>query len=587
MGVPEKIGRYEILDELGHGAMGSVFRAKDPAMDRVVAVKTILASALDSEQGAEFRQRFYREARAAGALAHPGIVPVFDVGEADGVPYLVMEFVQGQTLANQMKRGERASLDRVCEIGQKIAEALGYAHRNGVVHRDIKPENILLTSREVYGEERPKITDFGIAKLGGGEFTMTGQFLGTPAFMPPEQFTGEPIDGRTDLFSLGVILYWMATGEKPFGGETMTSVSYKIVHTDPIPPAKLNPAIPARLESVILQCLAKNPANRPQTGEELAGALEDLRLNGSNTGARTTGLHTVAPVAVFGGGAPDETLASSRSLRGGSVVAAASASTVEPAALFSTGSTVPTSPAAKKSKAPLFAAIALVALAAMVGGGYLWMHRAQSVVQTAAPATAAVAQPATSQTVPAAATPSGTAGVAASTPGANTVPAQSQATPQTGAQTAPIPKPSAGQAAKAPTVSAAPAASQPQPAARVTFDPRKLDPKQSTRLKFGLDHLLPEMAVTVEMDGKLYFKGPAANKAGFDNLYVPTGVHEFRVTIGSGGAQRVSNIVSADFVAKKHMTLKIELRPQPSGSATALDPATKVVASLKTDFFPF
>ena len=190
MGVPEKIGRYEILDELGHGAMGSVFRAKDPAMDRVVAVKTILASALDSEQGAEFRQRFYREARAAGALAHPGIVPVFDVGEADGVPYLVMEFVQGQTLANQMKRGERASLDRVCEIGQKIAEALGYAHRNGVVHRDIKPENILLTSREVYGEERPKITDFGIAKLGGGEFTMTGQFLGTPAFMPPEQFTG-------------------------------------------------------------------------------------------------------------------------------------------------------------------------------------------------------------------------------------------------------------------------------------------------------------------------------------------------------------------------------------------------------------
>jgi len=106
-------------------------------------------------------------------------------------------------------------------------------------------------------------------------------------------------------------------------------------------------------------------------------------------------------------------------------------------------------------------------------------------------------------------------------------------------------------------------------------------------LKFGLDHLLPEMAVTVEMDGKLYFKGPAANKAGFDNLYVPTGVHEFRVTIGSGGAQRVSNIVSADFVAKKHMTLKIELRPQPSGSATALDPATKVVASLKTDFFPF
>jgi serine/threonine-protein kinase len=149
MSIPKTIGRYEILDELGHGAMGSVFRAHDPAMDRIVALKTILSVALASEQGSEYRQRFYREARAAGAMAHPGIVAVFDVGEHEGVPFLVMEFVQGRTLADAMKTGERASLERVCEIGEQIAEALGYAHRHGVIHRDIKPANILLTSREI------------------------------------------------------------------------------------------------------------------------------------------------------------------------------------------------------------------------------------------------------------------------------------------------------------------------------------------------------------------------------------------------------------------------------------------------------
>jgi len=158
MTIPTTIGRYEIIDELGHGAMGSVFRARDRAMDRVVALKTILSAALASAQGDEYRERFYREARAVGAPAHPGIVPVFDVGEHEGVPYPVMEFVDGQTLTDAMKRGQRASLDRVCEIGRQIAGALGYAHRNGVVHRDIKPANILLTSRQTYAAGRAKIS---------------------------------------------------------------------------------------------------------------------------------------------------------------------------------------------------------------------------------------------------------------------------------------------------------------------------------------------------------------------------------------------------------------------------------------------
>ena len=160
MGTPKTIGRYEIVDELGQGAMGSVFRAHDPSMDRMVALKTILMGALLGSHGDEFRQRFYREARAAGALAHPGIVPVFDVGEHEGQPYLVMEYVNGRTLADAMKKGERVSMDRVCEIGQQLAEALGHAHRKGVVHRDIKPANILMTNAEAYGIERPQ--DYGL-----------------------------------------------------------------------------------------------------------------------------------------------------------------------------------------------------------------------------------------------------------------------------------------------------------------------------------------------------------------------------------------------------------------------------------------
>ncbi|MGA7255955.1 MAG: serine/threonine-protein kinase, partial [Terracidiphilus sp.] len=274
---PNLIGRYEILEELGHGAMGSVLRARDPAMGRTVAVKTILTSALESGQGEEYRMRFYREARAAGSLAHAGIVPVFDVGEHEGMPFLVMEYVEGRTLAAAMRSGERFTLERVCELGQQIAEALGYAHRKGVIHRDIKPANILMTSPDAYGSERPRITDFGVAKLAAGEVTRTGQLLGTPAFMPPEQFTGAPVDGRADLFSLGVILYALATGEQPFPGETVTTVSYKVVHTDPVPPARLNPAMPAALDAAILKCLAKNPAERFQTGEELAAELAALR----------------------------------------------------------------------------------------------------------------------------------------------------------------------------------------------------------------------------------------------------------------------------------------------------------------------
>ena len=269
----KQFGRFEVLQEIGSGAMGAVYKASDPMMDRVVAIKTIHTAALVGPLADQYRERFTREARAAGRLTHPGIVTMFDVGVEDDTPYLVMEFVPGRTLEDVLNAGERYTTDRVCELGQQIAEALGYAHANGVVHRDIKPANILLSG----SPDRPKITDFGVAKLTAAQVTATGTLLGTPAFMAPEQFMGAPIDGRADIFSLGVILYWMATGDKPFSGDTITAVSYKIVHTEPIPPRQLNPGVPVALEHVILRALAKDPAARYQTGEELASDLASLR----------------------------------------------------------------------------------------------------------------------------------------------------------------------------------------------------------------------------------------------------------------------------------------------------------------------
>jgi serine/threonine protein kinase len=186
----------------------------------------------------------------------------------------VMEYIAGRTLQSILESGERMDLSRIRDISTQLAEALDYAHRNGVIHRDVKPANILITP-----EGRVKIADFGVARLADAQATSTGYLLGTPAFMAPEQFTGAPIDGRADIFAAGVIIYWIATGDKPFGGDSIISVQYKVVNTDPVPPRKLNPAMPRELESIILKCLAKDPAERYQSGEQLA-----VDLRGSATG---------------------------------------------------------------------------------------------------------------------------------------------------------------------------------------------------------------------------------------------------------------------------------------------------------------
>jgi serine/threonine protein kinase len=549
MNTPKKIGRYEILGELGHGAMGTVYRAKDPAMDRVVALKTIMSIVLASEQGGEFRERFYREARAAGSLNHPGIVPVYDVGEHEGLPFLVMEFISGKTLADRVKKGERIPLGRVCEIGQKIAEALGYAHEHGVIHRDIKPANILLTSREEHGIERPKITDFGVAKLAAGQTTMTGQMVGTPAYMPPEQFTGAPIDGRADIFSLGVVLYWLATSEQPFPGESMTAVSYKVVHTDPVPPRKLNPSVSAKLDSIILKCLAKNPDDRYQTGADLARALGEARNAGKSVGVSST-----APTTASHSSDPNATLYDSP----GAPVAAAAA----PPAPRTADSVSP--PNRKSNKLPVLAAVGIVVI---VAGGWVLFGRKDD-----EPASVKIETPSYSVSVqdPGNAEPS----VEVKSAGSN--PKKSDATVAVGIKAPPV-----RAETPAPKTETAPA----EPAA-VDFNPKTLDPKANAKLRIEADRIPLNLDFSVEMNGQLYLqRSTEGNQKDFDNLYVPPGVQEFRVTAGSGSLRKTSNTVSTEFKPKKKHTLKIELRTlggtPGSGMPQDLYADTQIVLTLK------
>src|SRR3989449_10945059 len=233
----------------------------------------------------EFRQRFFREAQAAGALSHPGIVTIYDVGEGKGTKttFIVMEYVEGKTLG-ELAQGERLPLETALDLAKQLAEALDYAHSRNIVHRDIKPANIIVTP-----EGRAKITDFGVAMLQAVQLTQTGQVLGTPAYMSPEQLTGGTIDGRSDIFSLGVILYWLLTGDRPFPGETTSSIFYKIIYQDPIPPSQLNPSLLPDCDYVVQRALAKDQGKRYQGGREFAGDLEDLKAGRPRSEERRVG----------------------------------------------------------------------------------------------------------------------------------------------------------------------------------------------------------------------------------------------------------------------------------------------------------
>jgi serine/threonine protein kinase len=267
-----KLGRYEIIEELGRGAMGVIYKAKDPVIGRYVAIKTIrLGDFTDSAHVAELHSRLMREAQSAGVLSHPNIITIFDVGEEGGLAYFAMELVEGATLENSIEGEQRLDESTIVNIARQTADALGFAHQRGIVHRDIKPANIMLTR-----DGRVKVADFGIAKVGSTKMTQTGMLLGSPSYMAPEHFLGRPLDGRSDIFALGILIYELITGQPPFTAENLGTLSYKIVHEDPLPPIKLKPGMNPRLNALVVKALARDPAARFQTAEEMCAALDVL-----------------------------------------------------------------------------------------------------------------------------------------------------------------------------------------------------------------------------------------------------------------------------------------------------------------------
>jgi len=271
---PTSIGRYEIIEEIGRGAMGVVYKGRDPNLDRIVAIKTISLLDLEPADEKEYRERFEQEARTAGRLSHPGVVGIFDVGSDPntGLPYIVMEYVAGKSLNQLMEEDGKCPLGLALQLVQEIAEALDYAHQEGITHRDVKPANILVSA-----DGRAKLADFGIARLDQTHLTLPGRLLGSPAYMAPEQMKGEEVDGRSDLFSLGVVLYRLVTGHRPFQGNTTATVCYKLLKQDPVSASALNPEVPPELDDFLHHSMAKEPADRFQTGLDMALAIQSLR----------------------------------------------------------------------------------------------------------------------------------------------------------------------------------------------------------------------------------------------------------------------------------------------------------------------
>jgi beta-lactam-binding protein with PASTA domain/predicted Ser/Thr protein kinase len=259
--------RYRVEARIGAGGMAEVFRGIDPVLNRTVAIKVLLPQ---FARDAGFVARFRREAQAAARLSHPNIVGVFDTGSDGDTQYIVMEFIEGRTLAEFLATGRRLTTEQSIEIGQKIASALGVAHAQGIVHRDIKPANVMVTR-----DGTVKVMDFGIARMQSLETApQTSSVLGTPTYLSPEQAQGQAVDARSDLYSLGVVLYELLAGRPPFTGDSPVAIAYKQVNETPVPPSALNREVPPALDAVVMKALSKNPANRYQTAAELSADLE-------------------------------------------------------------------------------------------------------------------------------------------------------------------------------------------------------------------------------------------------------------------------------------------------------------------------
>jgi len=303
--MPEKLGRYEVVRELGKGAMGVVYEGKDPNIGRRVAIKTARREVVEASGMAdEMMERFLREAQAAGALNHPNIITIYDAAEENGMAYIAMEFLEGGDLGDIIESKRKLSMEEIVEIGANICEALEVAHSQGVVHRDIKPANILMPT------DKPlKVADFGIAHVSDSNLTQDGALIGTPHYMSPEQFMGQKLDGRSDLFSVGNILYELTTGEKPFGGEALSTVMHHVIKTDPVNPTELNFAVPDALAQVIMTSLSKRPAGRYVSGQVMANALrESLKEHPDGAKLSPGGVGLAATMAGAAAPPPQETV---------------------------------------------------------------------------------------------------------------------------------------------------------------------------------------------------------------------------------------------------------------------------------------
>ena len=272
LGVKPTVGRYEILDELGQGAMGIVYKAKDPRINRLLAIKTIrFADEFEEEKLTDVKGRFLREAEIAGKLSHRSIVAIYDVGEDYDLTYMAMEFLEGENLQKYCRKGNLMPLRKILYIVGETASALNYAHSQGVIHRDVKPANIMLLN-----DGKIKVTDFGIAKAVSSSETKSGIILGTPNYMSPEQINGQKIDGRSDIFSLGVVFFELLTGQLPFHGKTLTNLFYQITQVKHPSPREINPKVPKPCEQIIDKVLSKKPENRFQDADEFAKYLRLL-----------------------------------------------------------------------------------------------------------------------------------------------------------------------------------------------------------------------------------------------------------------------------------------------------------------------
>jgi serine/threonine-protein kinase len=413
-GALTKAGRYQIVSELGRGSMGVVYQGFDPIIGRTVAIKTMLTEGLGPAEFEEFKARFQREAQAAGALTHPNIVTVYDFGEDSGVLYLAMEFLEGKSLQELVEGQGILPVETIIPMYEQVCSALDHAHARKIVHRDIKPANIMILESGLV-----KVTDFGIAKMMTLGMTQAGQILGTPNYMSPEQVKGRQVDGRSDIFSLGVILYELVTGEKPFGGQNITTVIYKIINENPIPPRELDATIPLGLSYVIQKALAKSPDERYQTCRELAEDLRNYKNLGGAAAPSATVIVRLPPIgAEMGPPAPQPSR--TQPAAAPAPVQAQAPAEPQPVRPLSVQVIPPVRPQPRGTSPMVWVLLALLIVGGLGGGYYFFVHQKQRTQATetaqppeAAPATQAPTAPTGAEATTSTSQPAGTGETAA------------------------------------------------------------------------------------------------------------------------------------------------------------------------------